>query len=58
MSDGNKCRLYINKDVPSFIEIKCQKPNDESQKLLIFINKTTVEETKALYEEIVKPERL
>lgn len=52
MSDGNKCRLYINKDVPSFIEIKCQKANDESQKLLIFINKTTVGETKALYEEI------
>lgn len=58
MSDGDKCRLYINKDVPSFIEIKCKKANDESQKLLIFINKTTVEETKALYEEIVKPERL
>ncbi|MBR4156494.1 MAG: hypothetical protein IKU01_07315 [Bacteroidales bacterium] len=58
MSDGDKCRLYINKDVPSFIEIKCQKANDESQKLLIFINKTTVEETKALCEEIVKPERL
>ncbi len=52
MSDGNKCRLYVNKDVSLFIEIKCQKANDESQKSLIFINKKTVEETKALYEEI------
>lgn len=53
MSDGNKCRLYVNKDVPLFIEIKCQKANDESQKLLIFINRKTVEDTKALYEEII-----
>ena len=52
MSDGNKCRLYVNKDVPLFIEIKCQKTNDESQKSLIFINRKTVDETKALYEEI------
>lgn len=52
MSDGNKCRLYVNKDVPLFIEIKCQKANDESQKSLIFINRKTVDETKALYEEI------
>ena len=52
MSDGNKCRLYVNKDVPLFIEIKCQKANDESQKSLIFINIKTVEETKALFEEI------
>lgn len=52
MSDGNKCRLYVNKDVSLFIEIKCQKANDESQKSLIFINRKTVEETKALYEEI------
>ena len=52
MSDGNKCRLYVNNEVPLFVEIKCQKANDESQKLLIFINRKTVEETKALYEEI------
>ena len=52
MSDGNKCRLYVNNDVPLFVEIKCQKANDESQKSLIFINRKTVEETKALYEEI------
>lgn len=52
MSDGNKCRLYINKDVPLFVVIKRQKANDESQKLLIFINKTTIEETKVLYDEI------
>lgn len=52
MSDGNKCRLYINKDVPLFVVIKRQKANDKSQKLLIFINKTTIEETKVLYDEI------
>ena len=52
MSDGNKCRLYVNKDVPLFIEIKCQKANDESQKSLIFINRKTVDETKSLFEEI------
>ena len=52
MSDGNKCRLYVNNEVPLFVEIKCQKANDESQKSLIFINRKTVEETKALYEEI------
>ena len=52
MSDGNKCRLYVNKDVPLFIEIKCQKANDESQKSLIFINRKTVDETKTLFEEI------
>lgn len=50
--DGDKCHLYINNDVPLFIEIRCQKANDESQKSLIFINKTTVEETKSLFEEI------
>ena len=52
MSDGNKCRLYINKDIPLFIEIR---PKANSQKLkaqLIFINRKTVEDTKALYEEI------
>lgn len=52
MSDGNKCRLYINKDIPLFIEIR---PKANSQKLkaqLIFINRKTVDETKALFEEI------
>ena len=58
MSDGNKCCLYVNKDVPLFIEIKCQKTNDESQKSLIFINRKTVEETKALFEEINSKEYL
>ena len=51
MSDGNKCRLYINKDVDAFVEIRfvaqCSQPQD-----LVFINRKTVEETKALYEEI------
>jgi hypothetical protein len=52
MSDGNKCRLYINKDVPLFVEIKCQQTTDNGQQTLIFINRKTVEETKTLYEEI------
>ncbi len=52
MSDGNKCRLYINKDVPLFVEIKCQQTTDNGQQTLVFINRKTVEETKALYEEI------
>lgn len=52
MSDGEKANLYINKDIPLFIEIR---PKANSQKLkaqLIFINRKTVEDTKALYEEI------
>jgi hypothetical protein len=52
MSDGNKCRLYINKDVPLFVEIKSQQTTDNGQQTLVFINRKTVEETKALYEEI------
>ena len=52
MSDGNKCRLYINKDVPLFVEIKCQQTTDNGQQTLVFINRKTVEDTKALYEEI------
>jgi hypothetical protein len=52
MSDGNKCRLYINKDVPLFVEIKCQQTTDNGQQTLVFINRKTVEETKALYDEI------
>ena len=49
MSDGNKCRLYINKDVPLFVEIKCQQTTDNGQQTLVFINRKTVEDTKALY---------
>ena len=52
MSDGKKAKLYINKDVPLFIEIR---PIANSQMLkaqLVFLNRKTVEETKALYEEI------
>ena len=52
MSDGNKCRLYINKDVPLFVEIKCQQTTDNGQQTLVFINRKTVEDTKALYEDI------
>ena len=52
MSDGNKCRLYVNNEVPLFVEIKCQQTTDNGQQTLIFINRKTVEETKALYEEI------
>ena len=52
MSDGNKCRLYINKDVPLFVEIKCQQTTDNGQQTLVFINRKTVEDTKALYDEI------
>ena len=52
MSNGQKANLYINKYVPLFIEIR---PIANSQMLktqLIFINRKTVEDTKALYEEI------
>ena len=52
MSDGNKCRLYVNNEVPLFVEIKCQQTTDNGQQTLIFINRKTVEETKTLYEEI------
>ena len=52
MSDGNKCRRYINKDVPLFVEIKCQQTTDNGQQTLVFINRKTVEDTKALYDEI------
>jgi hypothetical protein len=51
MSDGNKCRLYINKDVDAFVEIKLVAQGSQLQDL-IFINRKTVEDTKALYEEI------
>lgn len=46
MSDGEKAKLYINKDIPLFIEIRTDAK-------LIFLNRKTVEETKALYEEII-----
>lgn len=52
MSNGQKANLYINKDVPLFIEIR---PIANSQMLkaqLVFLNRKTVEDTKALYEEI------
>lgn len=51
MSDGNKCRLYINKDVDAFVEIRLVAQGSQPQDL-VFINRKTVEETKALYEEI------
>ncbi|MBR5147110.1 MAG: hypothetical protein IKW54_05745 [Bacteroidales bacterium] len=57
MSNGQKANLYINKDVPLFIEIKCQQTTDNGQQTsskssLIYVNGKTVEDTKALYEEI------
>ena len=51
-SDGDKCRLYINKSTPMFVEIRCQQTTDNGQRSLIFINKKTVEETKMLFNEI------
>ena len=51
MSDGNKCRLYINKDVDAFVEIRFVAQGSQPQDL-VFINRKTVEDTKALYEEI------
>ena len=56
-SDGDKCRLYINKSTPMFVEIRCQQTTDNGQQTsskssLIFINKKTVEETKELFNEI------
>ena len=51
MSDGNKCRLYINKDVDAFVEIRLVAQGSQLQDL-IFINRKTVEDTKTLYEEI------
>ncbi len=53
MADGNKCRLYINKSTPMFIEIRCQQTTDNGQQNLIFINRKTVEETKLLYDQII-----
>lgn len=50
MSSGDKCRLYINKSTPMFIEIRLAAHN--SQHKVIFINRKTVEETKSLYDDI------
>ena len=52
MSDGNKCRLYINKDVDAFVEIRLVAQGSQPKAGLIFINRKTVEDTKTLYEEI------
>ena len=52
MSDGEKANLYINKDVEMFIEIKLNAYSSQTKADLIFINRETVEETKALFEEI------
>ena len=53
MSDGEKVNLYINKDVEMFIEIKLNAHGSHPKANIIFINRKTVEETKALYEEII-----
>lgn len=50
MSSGDKCRLYINKSTPIFIEIRLA--THSSQPKVIFINRKTVEETKSLYDDI------
>ena len=52
MSDGDKANLYINKNVDMFIEIKLNAQCSMPEADLIFMNRKTVEETKALYEEI------
>ncbi len=52
MSDGNKCRLYVNKAVDMFIEIKLKAQSSKPEASVIFINKQTIEETQSLYEEI------
>lgn len=52
MIGGDKANLYINKNIDMFIEIKLNAHNSQSKADLIFINRKTVEETKALYEEI------
>ena len=52
MIGGDKANLYINKNVDMFIEIKLNAHNSQPKANMIFINRKTVEETKALYEEI------
>ena len=50
-SDGDKCRLYVNKSTPMFVEIRLDAHSSQPT-ALIFINKKTVEETKILFNEI------
>ena len=50
-SDGDRCRLYINNSTPMFVEIRLDAHGSQPT-ALIFINKKTVEETKALYDKI------
>ena len=52
MSNGQKANLYINKDVPLFIEIRPIANGQMLKAQLVFLNRKTVEDTKALYEEI------
>ena len=52
MADGNKCRLYINKSTPLFVEIRLDAQDSPSESL-VFINRKTVEETKLLYDQII-----
>ena len=52
MADGNKCRLYINKSTPLFVEIRLDAKDSPSESL-VFINRKTVEETKQLYDQII-----
>ena len=52
LKDGQKANLYINKDVEMFIEIKLNAHDSQPKANMIFINRKTVEDTKALYEEI------
>ena len=52
MADGNKCRLYINKSTPLFVEIRLDTQDSPSESL-VFINRETVEETKLLYDQII-----
>lgn len=52
MADGNKCRLYINKSTPLFVEIRLDAQDSPSESL-VFINRKTVDETKLLYDQII-----
>lgn len=52
MADGNKCRLYINKSIPLYVEIRLDAQDSPSESL-VFINRKTVEETKLLYDQII-----
>ena len=52
LKDGQKANLYINKDVEMFVEIKLNAHGSQPKANMIFINRKTVEDTKAVYEEI------